>query len=204
MSETKKARVVFTPKAWSKMWLLVDNFNSEVAWNGLCRRDAEHENWFWIEDILVHAQTVTSGTVRTDPVQYDAWLDTFDDDTFNRIRMHGHSHYYAGAFASQLDVELQNDIIAQLSGDMFYIFLIVNRRRDIWVKIVDKKTDTTYDCSTSEWDVRDDDFSVAAFLPMAKSLVTVHTPKFNHKFYPRYQYEQSSLEEIDDGFSEVL
>lgn len=172
--------VVFTPLAWTKMWLLVDHFNSEVAWNALCRRDEDDDHVFHIEDIVVHKQTVTGGTVRTDPAEYDEWLGEFDDATFEKIRLHGHSHYRMGAFASGLDRELQDDITSQLTGDMFYIFMIVNRYRDIWVKVCDKKDGMMRWGRAVNVKVAAPGFDSDDFLAVAQSMVTNMGYTTNH------------------------
>lgn len=174
----KTAYIEFTPLAWTKMWLLVNQFDSEVAWNGLCSRISD--NKYKIEDILVHKQTVTGGTVRSDFNEYDEWLDKYrdnDPETFFKIRLHGHSHYMAGASPSGLDRQLQDDIASDLIGDMFYIFMIVNRHHnkpqpDMWVKIVDNKTGETYLSSQIYWIVADDTFDSVKFHMEADELVT--------------------------------
>lgn len=167
-----KTTVVFTPLAWTKMWLLVDQFNSEVAWNALCRRDEEDDRIFHVEDIIVHKQRVTGGTVRTDPAEYDDWLGEFNDEIFSKIRLHGHSHYRMGAFASGLDRELQDDITAQLTDDMFYIFMIVNRYRDIWVKVCDKKDGMMRCGNAVDVKVAAPGFDSVEFVIDAQSMVT--------------------------------
>ena len=169
----KKCTVVFNPVAWAKMWMLVDYFNSEVAWNALCRRSDHDDSVFLVDDVLVHKQKVTGGTVRTDPAEYDEWLGAFDDETFAKIRLHGHSHYQCFASPSPLDTELQEDIISQLSGDMFYIFMIINRRRQMWLRVVDKKTDVDAEGADVSWNVKDDSMDLGVFLQVSKPLVEV-------------------------------
>ena len=166
-------KVTFTPLAWTKMWTLVDAFDSEVAWAGLCSRTAERQ--FLVEDILVHKQTVTGGTVRTDPAEYDEWLDQYrenDPDTFFKIALHGHSHYNFAAYPSGKDAEVQRDYTAWLDGDMFYIFVIANRRREFWIKVYDKATNMMYWESAVEINVADSGFDYQNFIQEAKSLVT--------------------------------
>lgn len=191
--ETQEAKVsvVFTPLAWTKMWMLVDEFDSEVAWNAICRRNESCDSVFHVEDILVHKQTVTGGTVRTDPAEYDEWLGDFDDETFSKIRLHGHSHYRCGAFASGLDRELQDDITSQLTGDMFYIFIICNRYRDIWVKVCDRKDGMMRWGRAVEVRVATPDFDSVAFIEDAKSLVT------NVTSLVREQIEEEEEDELD-------
>lgn len=177
-----KATLVFTPLAWTKMWALVDHFDSEVAWNGLCRR-GEAPQTYVVEDILVHKQMVTGGTVRSDSAEYDEWLNSFDDETFERIRLHGHSHYRMQPFASALDRELQDDIISQLCNDMFYVFMIVNRRREMWARIVDTAVDAEFSGGAVCWTVQEGDFTYGKFIRQAEDMVTEQ---------PRKEYQHGS------------
>lgn len=174
-------KVIFTPLAWVKMWALVDAFNSEVAWAGLCSRTATRE--FLVEDILVHKQNVTGGTVRTDPAEYDEWLNHYrenDPDTFFKIALHGHSHYNFAAFPSGKDEEVQRDYVSWLDGDMFYIFVIANRRRDLWIKVYDMETKMMYWDRAVEANVACDGFDMYSFVSEAKSMVTDMSHTYNH------------------------
>lgn len=187
-----KVKVVFTPLAWAKMWALVDAFDSEVAWAGLCVRGEEPKS-FVVEDILVHKQRVTGGTVRTDPVEYDEWLDYYrenDPDTFFKIALHGHSHYNFGAYPSGLDVQVQKDYTAWLDGDMFYIFVIANRRRDLWIKVYDMETKMMYWESAVEVGVAQDGFDSREFIKEARQLVELDR---HNKFHV-------NEEGYDDGY----
>lgn len=186
-----KVKVVFTPLAWAKMWALVDAFNSEVAWAGLCTRIASKQ--FLVEDILVHKQTVTGGTVRTNPAEYDEWLDYYrenDEETFFKIALHGHSHYNFGAFPSGKDAEVQKDFAAQLAGDMFYIFVIANRRRDLWIKVYDMETKMMYWENAVEVGVAQDGFDSREFIKEARQLVELDR---HNKFHV-------NEEGYDDGY----
>lgn len=169
-----RAILEFTPLAWTKMWLLVDYFDSEVAWAGVCERMADDPLRIVVTDILLHKQTVTGGTVRTDQQEYEEWLDDIAEtnpDLFFKISMHGHSHYTMAPRPSGLDEALQDDISGQLSGDMFYVFLIVNRGRRMWAKIVDNKTETTYYSDQIMWRVCSDTFDSVEFFNEADSLI---------------------------------
>lgn len=200
MKEQSNALIVFTPLAWTKMWLLVDHFNSEVAWAAVCER-GEKEHSYIVKDVIVHDQTVTGGTVRTDPAEYDEWLDWYrenDEETFFKISLHAHSHYVMAAFPSGLDTALQKDIISQLDGDMFYIFMIVNRRRDMWIRIVDHADGTTFLGRNVQWCVIDDGFHSSSFINEAKEKVKERKPERAHK----HTYIKNEEEEDEDGSGE--
>ena len=89
-SDDRCALLYFTPMAWIKMTALVSEFSTEVQWHGLVRRLSECE--FEIYDILVPPHTVTAATVTSDQEKYSNWINGLDDETFNALRFHGHSH----------------------------------------------------------------------------------------------------------------
>ena len=191
-------KVKFTPLAWTKMWLLVDHFDSEVGWAGLCYRDAKKS--FVVEDILVHKQKVTGGTVRTDFNEYDEWLDYYrenDEETFFKISLHGHSHYRCGAYPSGKDEEVQEDFTSWLDGDMFYIFIIVNRQRELWIKVYDMETKMMYWQNAVEVSVVQDDFDSEQFLAEADKLVERQTYK------PRWRYYKEDEKDGDESGEEL-
>ena len=132
LTELKKddrcALIYFTPMAWIKMTALVSEFSTEVQWHGLVRRLSEFE--FEIYDILVPPHTVTSATVTSDNEKYSNWINGLDDESFNALRFHGHSHVNMAVTPSVTDKDYRKDVITQLpnpneNNDMFYIFLII-------------------------------------------------------------------------------
>jgi len=117
--------VWITPEAYNKMYALVTEFEDEVAWHGTVTRDGKNE--FTIEDVLIYPQEVTGSTVITDQKAYAEWLYEFDSETFNKIRMQGHSHVNMGVTPSGVDNTHRQGILDQLEEGMFYIFMIWNK-----------------------------------------------------------------------------
>lgn len=142
----RKAKVFFTPDAWRKMQALISDFDKEVAWHGIAHRgeDASKDEYY-ITDILVYPQEVTGATVNTDQEKYEMWLMSHDDDVFNNIRMQGHSHVNMGVTPSGVDTSLYDRIIEQLDNEMFYIFMIWNKKKDKTVRIYDIKKNILFD-----------------------------------------------------------
>ena len=134
----RKATVYFTDMAWQKMQALIRECDKEVGWHGIAYRgdDPEKDEYF-INDILVYPQEVTGATVTTDQEKYQSWLFDHDDDVFNNIRMQGHSHVNMGTTPSGVDTSLYERILDQLDDQMFYIFLIYNKRGEKTYKIYD-------------------------------------------------------------------
>lgn len=163
----RKATVFFTQEAWLKMKALIDGFDSEVGWHGIARRGENDE--YYIDDILVYPQEVTGATVTTDQEEYQEWLMSHDDDTFNNIRMQGHSHVNMGVTPSSVDDSLYDRILQQIDDSMFYIFMIWNKRGDKTIKIYDMKKNIMFD--TKDVEVRCLDNTIEEFIKDAKRVV---------------------------------
>lgn len=135
--------ISFTREAYDKMWALVDHFETEVAWHGMVQRvDQTH---FHICDIVVYPQVVANATVNTDQEEYDRWVMSIDGDSFNAMKMQGHSHVRMSTSPSAVDLDHQGKIVSQLGSEGFYIFMIVNKRRECTIKVYDAENNTLYE-----------------------------------------------------------
>ena len=143
--EKENAILWFTPMAYNKSVALIKGFASEVAWHGTVSRIEGTDNEFLIEDILVFPQDASSHTVGTDQQIYQTWLYRHDDDTFNKIRMQGHSHVNMGVQPSGVDIKHRQSIISQLEPDMFYIFMIWNKAMEFSALIYDMAHNVIYE-----------------------------------------------------------
>jgi hypothetical protein len=137
------AVIWMTPVAYSKTIALVNLFSDEVAWHGAVTRKSKTE--FIIEDIFVYPQEVTGSTVNTDQARYTQWLYSFDDDVFGKIRMQAHSHVNMGVSPSGVDSGHREKILDQLDDNMFYIFMIWNKRMNTHTMIYDMENNILYD-----------------------------------------------------------
>jgi hypothetical protein len=157
-----------SPAAYAKTLSLVNAFSDEVAWHGTVTRKSANE--FIIEDIYVYPQEVTGATVSTDQEGYTKWLYEFNDDTFNQIRMQGHSHVNMGVSPSTVDSGHREKIRVQLDGDMFYVFMIWNKRLDTHTLIYDMANNILYEDKDVTVKLLGDD-NIDAFLADAKKKV---------------------------------
>lgn len=130
----QKPIVAFTASAWLKMQQLIQKADGEIGWHGIVERQ---NNFFTIKDILVYPQTVSGATVTTDAVEYSTWLMKLDDETFNHCRYQGHSHVNFNVSPSGVDQQFYNDILQTLQENDYYIFMIINKRSDIYIVIYD-------------------------------------------------------------------
>lgn len=168
-----KAYVVFTPMAYVKMLTLLKHFDSEVAWHGTVKR--EDEDTFIITDVVVYPQTVTGSTVNTDQEEYQKWMMTLDDDYYNAMRMQGHSHVNMGTSPSGVDTNHQQQILAQLKDDDYYIFMIWNKRLDHTIKIYDYANNVMYEDKDIVVSIANDEFDVESFIAESDHVVTRKT-----------------------------
>lgn len=181
-SDDRCALLYFTPTAWIKMTALVSEFTTEVQWHGLVRRLSDCE--FEIYDIIVPPHTVTASTVTSDQEKYSEWINGLDDETFSAVRFHGHSHVNMPVSPSVTDTDYRKDIITQLpkpdnDNDVFYIFLIINKRHEWSAEIYDLTYDALYSTSSKEIDLMmmlDDGDTIDNFISEAKKVAVVAQP----------------------------
>lgn len=170
-SENDKAFVTFSPVAFAKMVMLLQQFDNEVAWHGVAYRDEKQGNLFYITDILVYPQLVSGSTVNTDQDKYQEWLYSFDDEVFNNLKMQGHSHVSFSTKPSGVDETHQEKILSQLDDDMFYIFMIWNKKFEHTIKIYDMLNNTLYEDSDITVYIGNEGVDLDAFIKDAKELV---------------------------------
>lgn len=169
---SRSAMIYFSEIAWIKMNMIINEFDKEVAWHGVAKRgdDAEKDEYY-ITDILVYPQEVTGATVNTEQEEYQLWLMSHEDDVFNNIRMQGHSHVNMGTTPSGTDEAFYKKIIDQLGDDMFYIFMIWNKKGEKTIKIYDMAKNMLFETSDCKIEVLDDGIGINEFINEAKTLV---------------------------------
>lgn len=187
----RKAMIYFSEGAWLKMSSLISSFDDEVAWHALAYRDEdESKDNYYITDILVYPQTVTGATVTTDQDEYENWLNELDDETFNHLRMQGHSHVNMGVTPSATDNSLYDGILDGLRDDDFYIFMIWNKKGSKTIMVYDYKKNVLFETSDCTVEVIDGEYGLSAFAEDAKKKVvkkTYVTPTYHGGYRGGYQ-----------------
>lgn len=196
-SGSSKAKVYFTPAAWAKMVILINEFEKEIAWHGVAHRLGEAEGEtapagpeceYIITDILVYPQEVSSAAVEMDTEKYAAWLmENIEDERFNSIRMQGHSHVRMPPSPSCVDLNHQEEILRMLGDDDFYIFMIWNKMLASDVKVYDLKENTLFENGDVTVLILDEVGSMNEFLADAKAKV-----KNKPCTYQSYQPQQAA------------
>lgn len=178
VKDDRKATITFSAQAYMKIFALVHTHSTEVEWHGVVERTAADA--FYIKDILIFPHKVTGATVISDQTEYEKWLDTLDNDTFNALRFHGHSHVNMGVTPSGVDMTYRHNILNNFgtpsaTSDLFYIFLIFNKKGDISGEIYDLQNNALYSKSTNTDEINivvEDCDWLTDFLDEAKRVVT--------------------------------
>ena len=187
-SDDRRAILYFTPIAWIKMSSLISRFETEIQWHGMVHRISENE--FEVYDIIVHPHKVSGTTVTSEYETSIEWRDSLDDDTFNVIRFHGHSHVNMSVSPSVVDNKYRRDLVTQLptpidNDDIFYILLIINKKHEWSAEIYDLTNNTLYD--TDEICISVEGIDVDSFVAEAKKNAVVQTD------YSIYAQKKNSL-----------
>lgn len=185
-TEKKKATLYFTAEAWVKMVMLLQEFSKEVAWHGVAHRiENEDADEYIITDILVYPQEVSSTTVEMDTERYATWLQENDDDErFYNIHMQGHSHVNMAPNPSGVDLSHQEEILAQLGDDDFYIFMIYNKSYKHNIKIYDLQKNVLFEDGDIEVKIHDAAVGFEQFIKEAKDMVKDKV----YRYQPSTQY----------------
>lgn len=178
VKDDRKATIMFSAQAYMKIFALVHTYSTEVEWHGVVERTAADA--FYIKDVLIFPHKVTGATVISDQTEYEKWLDTLDNDTFNALRFHGHSHVNMGVTPSGVDMTYRHNILNNFgtpsaTSDLFYIFLIFNKKGDISGEIYDLQNNALYSKSTNTDEINivvEDCDWLTDFLDEAKRVVT--------------------------------
>lgn len=142
--------VIMTPAAYLKMLTFVESSNEECAWHGTVVRDKEN-NIFHIDDVFMFPQTVTGSTVRAVDGAFEKWSNSISDEKYNTIRFQGHSHVNFTATPSAVDRDYYNDMLQAFKDTDFYIFCIMNKKRDIYWLIYDLEQNIMYEPADIEF-----------------------------------------------------
>jgi len=176
----QRAEVIFSAKAYLKIKLLVNDFNKEVQWHGIVERLSE--NSFRVNDILVFPHEITGCTVTSNQEEYEKWLDELDDETFNSLRFHGHSHVHMTCNPSGVDMAYRLSMVRNIAPrgqNPFYLFMIFNKKDEFTGEIYDVENNVLYNQNDIDVNIElDDEFGYSSvFLTMAHLIATEPEPK---------------------------
>ena len=140
----EKAVLRFTRQAMDKMKTLVRLCEKEIAWHGTVTKEkVGKQTVYTVLDVLMFPQEVTATTVKGIPTEYAIWNASLPDEVYSHMRFHGHSHVNMGTSPSGVDTNYQDEMLETLED--FYIFVIINKRDDMWMKIADVQDNIVYE-----------------------------------------------------------
>ena len=191
----RKAKIYISEIAWMKLTTLLREFSKEVAWHATAYRIPGDKDEYFIKDVLVYPQTVTSATVDMDEELYAKWLMDgvmAEDERFDHIFCQMHSHVNMSVFASGTDEQHQQEILSQLRDTDFYIFMIWNKRLESYMRIYDMEKNILFEKEDIEWCVMDETIGLAQFLEDAKKIVKekTYTPTYAGNYGGNYGANQ--------------
>lgn len=193
----------FSEDAWKKANALVDLCDKEIAWHGYVERSVANPLKFLITDILVPPQVVTGTTVDSDSNEWALWASQLSDDEFSHMRCHMHSHVNMGVFSSGTDDDYQKDMVTKNGNLDYYIFLIFNKKGDVFARVYDCENNVMYDNNEVtvygfedpyyNWAQDEIDQQV-----QKKTYATAYTPSYSQH---QAGIKQIVLDKDEDGFS---
>ena len=156
-----KARLMFSPLAYAKMLGYIRECDLEIAWHGVVERISNDDIpvGFYVKDVICYPQKITGATVETDDEPYNQWINSLDTDTYNNMRIQCHSHVNMGVTPSSTDWNYYKQQLRDTADDDFYIFLIMNKRHELWYNIYDKLNNIHYEKGDIEFSVVDENFN---------------------------------------------
>ncbi len=184
--EKVRALIVFTASAFTKMMMLVQSFDSEVAWHYLTRRGTDPAT-FEVYDVLVYPQVVTGATVNTDDESYTKFMMDLTDEQAEFMHGQGHSHVNMATSPSSVDKQHQYSIIQTMGGQGFYLFQIWNKRLESTSILYDFDNNVLYEDKDIDVDIVDEDgLPISWFISDAKDHVVKKTAVTSN--YPTSNY----------------
>lgn len=141
----EKQRIVFSDKAMNTIKELVRQCDKEIAWNCTVTKTGRT---YKIEDVVMFPQIVTGTSVDVDETKYANWVATLPEATLNKLRFHGHSHVNMGVTPSGIDTKYQADMLPNITD--YYIYMIFNKRSEMYACIWDVEHKTFYDVNDIE------------------------------------------------------
>lgn len=184
----KKATVYFTPEAWAKMVMLIQEFDKEIAWHGVASRgENDSLDEYIISDIMVYPQEVTGASVEMDTEEYAKWLmENAEDERFDNIHMQGHSHVNMAPNPSSVDLNHQEEIMNMLGDEDFYIFMIWNKSFVSNTKVYDLKKNVLFENTDITVKIVGAAEDLDVFLKSAKDMVKTKSYHSNCGSYSSY------------------
>lgn len=151
-----KPEIWIKADAYTKMYELVRQSPVEIQWHGLVKKEG---NIYTIYDILLFPQTNSAAATNSDQNEFAEWqMNLIKDINFpiHEMRMHGHSHVNMGVYSSGIDDAYQRDLISKVDNGDYYIFLVLNKKTEMFALLYDFEQQVLFDSSDITICIEDD------------------------------------------------
>ena len=179
-----KVKIIYTQEAFLRMQMLVDFFDTEVAWYGLCERLEEKK--FRIYDVKICKQYVNGAKVDTEDEDALEFFANLTDDEAEHLHFQAHSHVRMGTGASGVDLQNQQDVIKNMGKSGYYIFQIWNKNNDINTYLYDLDNNVFYDRKDVDIMIEDSLGTMDDFLDSVIDLVSEKKYPYQYGGYKQY------------------
>lgn len=186
----EKPRIYIKNDIYEKMFALVTESDVEISWHLFINRD---EDKYYVYDIILFPQINGSTSTTTDQDEYAKWMTDLMQNkhiVFENLRGHGHSHVNMNVFSSAIDDQYQEDLLHSVIDDDYYIFFILNKKREMCVLLYDFKSQTLFETRDLEviiLDSKDDPIKSWAEAQIKEYCKKPSTPS-NKRLYPKTDY----------------
>ena len=192
-----KIVIRYTQEAFLRMRMLVDYFDTEVGWYGLCKR--LDEKTFRVYGVKLCKQYVTGSKVDTEDEDTLEFFNSLTDDEAEHMHFQAHSHVRMGTTASGTDLQNQADVVHNIGKTGYYIFQIWNKNDDINTYLYDLDNNVFYDRKDIVIEIEDSAGTINDFILSVLDLVEerkVYQWNNNTNKYPAYNqtYNQKNTD----------
>ena len=176
--DVKKPIIYFSNDAWTKMNALVQSSDKELAWQATVEKrkfkdkEDSEDFFYYIDQVFVYPQKVTATFVDTDEIEYAEWSLKLPDEVFNKLRFQGHSHVNMAVSPSGTDQNTYQNFLDQLDENDFYIFMILNKRREYTILLYDFAQNIIFETKDCVIDVITRTGGLTRWLETSKQLIT--------------------------------
>lgn len=156
--DIKKPTLLINSNVYTKMYELVKQSPIEIQWHMLVDRDLETQEYL-IYDVMLFPQTNSGTSTTTDQDEFAKWqTELIKDTTFpiEHLRGHGHSHVNMNVYSSGIDDAYQRDLITKVDNGDFYLFLVLNKKMDMYAILYDFAQQIIFETSDMNIQILDD------------------------------------------------
>lgn len=142
LKKKEQILIKFAPGVWTTAQYIVQCCSDEVAILFTSTFDRKGRV-VYLRSVHIPPQIVTGTFVETDDKYYGKWLNDLPLETINSLRCEGHSHVNMQASPSGQDESNWPKIITNVKD--YYLFLIFNKRGDLYSRLYDIQENIIYE-----------------------------------------------------------